>query len=95
MHFIYCNAFQYYPDDVAKLNAWAFYGMGYCMGQYFHNKYVVFYGLYGEIGRGDDIDVPLPPKCIGRIHLYSEMWKYFDRGLYQFLTRYINNNFVK
>lgn len=89
MHFIYCNAFQYHPDEVAKLNSWAFYGMGYCMGQYFHNKYVVFYGLYGEIGRGDDIDVPLTPKCIGRIHLYSEMWKYFDRGLYQFLTRYI------
>ncbi|XP_063983385.1 protein-cysteine N-palmitoyltransferase Rasp [Diachasmimorpha longicaudata] len=89
MHFIYCNALQYHPDFVAQLNPWAFYAMGYAMGQYFLNKYVVFYGTYGEISRADDINAPPPPKCIGRIHLYSEMWKHFDRGLYQFLIRYI------
>ncbi|KAK0090027.1 hypothetical protein PV326_004255 [Microctonus aethiopoides] len=88
-HFVYSTALSHRPHVVEKLNAWAFYGMGYCMGQYFCNKYVVFYGIAGEISRMDGIDAPPPPKCIGRIHLYSDMWKYFDRGLYEFLVRCI------
>ncbi|XP_012272296.1 protein-cysteine N-palmitoyltransferase Rasp isoform X2 [Orussus abietinus] len=89
MHFIYCNALQYHPQIVENLDAWAFYGYGYCMGQYFLNKYVVVYGICGEISRTDGIDAPATPKCIGRIHLYSDMWKHFDRGLYNFLIKYI------
>ncbi|KAH0563937.1 protein-cysteine N-palmitoyltransferase Rasp-like [Cotesia glomerata] len=89
MHFLYTSALKSYPERVGALNAWAFYGFGYSMGQYFCNKYIVVYGLAGEFSRADDIDAPPPPKCIGRVHLYSEMWKHFDRGLYQFLVKYI------
>lgn len=87
LHFVYPNILEYHPDIVEKINPWAFYGLGYCMGQYFCNKYIISYGIPGELTRADDINAPPPPKCIGRIHLYSEMWKQFDRGLYEFLVK--------
>lgn len=89
MHFLYFNALQFFPEVVELLEPWAFFGMGYCMGQYFLNKYVVIYGIWSSVTRLDDIEAPPNPKCIGRIHLYSDMWKHFDRGLYKFLLRYI------
>ncbi|KAI4494412.1 hypothetical protein M0802_008904 [Mischocyttarus mexicanus] len=89
LHFIYSNVLQYHPQIVDNLNPWALYGLGYCMGQFFLNKYVVIYGINRTLCEADGIEAPLPPKCIGRIHLYSDMWKSFDRGLYKFLIRYI------
>lgn len=55
------------------------------MGQFFYTKYVVSYGFGILMGRMDRIDTPDLPKCIGRIHQYSDMWKHFDQGLYEFL----------
>ncbi|XP_047349110.1 protein-cysteine N-palmitoyltransferase HHAT isoform X1 [Vespa velutina] len=95
LHFIYVNVLQYHPQIVQNLNSWALYGLGYCMGQFFLNKYVIVYGTNKTLCEADDIKAPLPPKCIGRIHLYSDMWKYFDRGLYKFLIRYIYIPVVK
>ncbi|XP_032672275.1 protein-cysteine N-palmitoyltransferase Rasp isoform X1 [Odontomachus brunneus] len=89
LHFLYINAIQYHPQVVQDLNSWALYGLGYCMGQFFLNKYVVVYGICGTLCELDDIKAPPKPKCIGRIHLYSDMWKHFDRGFYTFLVRYI------
>lgn len=60
-------------------------GYGYLMGQFFHIKYVVLYGLSSSAASFEDIAVPDLPRCIGRVHLYSDMWKYFDPGLYKFL----------
>ncbi|XP_044596502.1 protein-cysteine N-palmitoyltransferase HHAT-like isoform X2 [Cotesia glomerata] len=88
-HFLYITAFKYQPQAVEKFNSWAFFGFGYWMGQYLCNKYVIFYGLPGEFTRADNINAPPPPKCIGRIFLYSELWREFDRGLYLFLVKYI------
>ncbi|KAK2587477.1 hypothetical protein KPH14_003181 [Odynerus spinipes] len=95
LHFIYINALQYHPQIVQNLNSWALYGLGYCMGQFFLNKYVVVYGISRTLCEADDIKAPPQPKCIGRIHLYSDMWKHFDRGLYKFLIRYIYIPIVK
>lgn len=67
------------------LNSWSLYTFGYLMGQFFFNKYIVFYGLGIAIAKYERINAPGLPKCIGRIHLYSNMWKYFDQGLYEFL----------
>ncbi|EZA56379.1 Protein-cysteine N-palmitoyltransferase Rasp [Ooceraea biroi] len=89
LHFIYVNAIQYHPQVVQNLNPWALYGLGYCMGQFFLNKYVVIYGTCTSLCNLDDVKAPPQPKCIARIHLYSDMWKHFDRGLYNFLIRYI------
>lgn len=67
------------------LNSWAFYAFGYMMGQLFHVKYIIWYGISLTLAQFDGMETPGLPKCIGRIHLYSDMWKYFDQGLYEFL----------
>ncbi|KZC09562.1 Protein-cysteine N-palmitoyltransferase Rasp [Dufourea novaeangliae] len=77
------------PMVFEVLNPWALYGLGYCMGQFFLIKYVVVYGLNHTLCAIDNIQAPSQPKCVARIYLYSDMWKYFDKGLYKFLVRYI------
>ncbi|CAK9817043.1 Protein-cysteine N-palmitoyltransferase HHAT [Anthophora plagiata] len=89
LHFLYFNAIRYYPEIVKDLNPWALYGLGYCMGQFFLIKYVVVYGFNHILCAIDNIKAPPQPKCVARVHLYSDMWKYFDQGLYKFLVRYI------
>ncbi|XP_015431321.1 PREDICTED: protein-cysteine N-palmitoyltransferase HHAT [Dufourea novaeangliae] len=89
LHFLYFNALHYHPKVFEVLNPWALYGLGYCMGQFFLIKYVVVYGLNHTLCAIDNIQAPSQPKCVARIYLYSDMWKYFDKGLYKFLVRYI------
>ncbi|XP_054013777.1 protein-cysteine N-palmitoyltransferase HHAT isoform X1 [Hylaeus anthracinus] len=95
LHFFYFNAMQYHVKIVEFLNPWALYGLGYCMGQFFLIKYVVIYGLNHTLCMIDHIKAPSQPKCVARIHLYSDMWKYFDKGLYKFLIRYIYTPLLK
>lgn len=79
----------YQPHIVNHLSLWALCGMGYAMGQFFHLKYVVMYGISSHIARTDGMEAPGHPACIGRVHLYSDMWRYFDSGLYEFMREYI------
>jgi len=62
---------------------------GYFIGQFFFLYYVVTYGLGIAFALQDGIPAPSRPRCIGRIHFYSDMWKYFDEGLYEFLFQHI------
>uniref|UniRef100_A0A1A9WFE1 Protein-cysteine N-palmitoyltransferase Rasp n=1 Tax=Glossina brevipalpis TaxID=37001 RepID=A0A1A9WFE1_9MUSC len=71
-------------DTVFGLHA-----IGYFMGQFFFLFYVVTYGLGIAFARYDGFHPPNKPRCIGRIHFYSDMWKYFDEGLYEFLFIHI------
>ncbi|KAI5635617.1 MBOAT, membrane-bound o-acyltransferase family domain-containing protein [Phthorimaea operculella] len=64
-------------------------GGGLWMGAQFHMKYIIIYGTTTAFARLDNIEPPPTPRCIARIHVYSEMWKYFDVGLYRFLAKYI------
>lgn len=87
LHFVYVNATMYHPDFVKNLDSWSLYGYGYAMGQFFHLKYVVMYGIATTFAKFDNVQTPKTPRCIGRVHLYSHMWRHFDPGLYTFLTR--------
>ncbi|XP_072388165.1 uncharacterized protein rasp isoform X2 [Diabrotica undecimpunctata] len=89
LHFIYVSAAAYHKQLFENFNGWSLYGFGYTMGQFFHLKYVILYGMSTNCAAFENIDVPNLPRCIGRIHLYSDMWKYFDVGLYKFLLRYL------
>eukprot|EP00096_Caligus_rogercresseyi_P011085 TRINITY_DN4261_c0_g1_i2.p1 TRINITY_DN4261_c0_g1~~TRINITY_DN4261_c0_g1_i2.p1 ORF type:complete len:521 (-),score=57.10 TRINITY_DN4261_c0_g1_i2:452-2014(-) len=89
MHFFYFSAIQFEPGIMEALDLWSIAGLGYGMGQFFHLKYVVFYGFPRPFVLADGVDIPNHPQCIGRIHLYSNMWRNFDHGLYLFLQRYI------
>ena len=47
------------------------------------------YGWSCFLAKLDGVAAPPHPKCIGRIHLYSDMWRHFDNGLYLFMQKYI------
>ncbi|XP_053694942.1 protein-cysteine N-palmitoyltransferase Rasp [Sabethes cyaneus] len=88
-HFFYINIIQLDLMLLQSTNLWVLYGLGYLMGQFFYIKYVIFYGIGIAFGIFDGLEMPQKPICIGRVHLYSDMWKFFDRGLYEFLFKYI------
>jgi len=89
LYFLYQQSLTLHPHIVNNLNLWALCGMGYFMGQFFQLKYVVMYGWSSFLASLDNVSAPPHPKCIGRIHLYSDMWRYFDNGLYLFMQQYI------
>ncbi|XP_053680334.1 protein-cysteine N-palmitoyltransferase Rasp [Anopheles nili] len=88
-HFLYVNLIQQDLLLLQTVNLWALYGLGFLMGQFFYIKYVVFYGVGIAFGRFDEIDMPAKPICIARVNQYSDMWKHFDKSLYEFLSKYI------
>ena len=87
LHLFYFSALQYSFNILEKVDLWTLCGIGYSMGQFFHMTYVVYYGIPKPFLESDDIESPTLPKCIGRIHLYSDMWRYFDNGLYKFIQK--------
>lgn len=89
LYFLYAHALQYHMNVVENLGAWTLNGLGYWLGQFFCNKYIVVYGLMGTVAKAERYPAPPPPKCVARIHLYSDMWRSFDNGFYKFLLRYI------
>lgn len=88
MHFFYMNSIVM-SLDLKLLNSLTFFGVGYCLGQFFNNKYIIHYGVPITFGQFDNIEMPKTPRCICRVHKYSDMWKWFDHGLYEFLFKYI------
>lgn len=73
--------------QVKNENVWMMYGIGFSMGQFFFLKYTVVYGLAMTWAKAEGFRTPDAPRCIARIYLYSEMWRYFDHGLYLFIRR--------
>lgn len=86
-HFIYLSTVQYLLNILDRFNTLALFGYGYLMGQHFHVKYVVLYGYACALAKLDGIDTPPAPICVARVHKYSDTWKHFDRGLYEFLIK--------
>lgn len=89
LHFLYFNALQHNLSVIQDMDLWTLAGIGYCQGQFFMNKYTVMFGLPSVVARISGIEPPSGPKCVAHIYTYSDMWKYFDRGMYSFLKRYI------
>ena len=85
LHHLYFSAFRYQPSIASKMDMWTLGGLGYTMGQFFYMKYIFFYGINRPFVMADGIEPPYHPKCIARIHLYSDMWRYFDSGLHKFM----------
>lgn len=88
LHFFYINSIVL-NLDLKLLNPLTFFGVGYLTGQFFNNKYIIHYGVPITFGQLDGIAMPKTPICICRVHKYSDMWKWFDHGLYEFLFKYI------
>lgn len=89
-HAFYVNALHANLQLVESMPLPALYAYGYAMGMRFYLKYVFVYGWSLALCRLQGMPaVPAGPRCIGRVHQYSDMWKWFDAGLYEFLFRYI------
>lgn len=89
LHFFYFNALQHNLSVIEDMDLWTLAGMGYCQGQFFMVKYIVMFGIPAVVARICGMDPPAGPKCVAHIYTYSDMWKYFDRGMYSFIKRYI------
>lgn len=57
-------------------------------GSLFASKYIVFYGLPTLVNRIIGMKTTELPRCIALIHLNSEMWRFFDTGIYEFIKKY-------
>ncbi|CAF1096654.1 unnamed protein product [Brachionus calyciflorus] len=58
-------------------------------GSLFASKYVVYYGIPTLINKFVGMKTTELPRCIVLIHLNSEMWRYFDTGIYEFIKNYL------
>ena len=50
-------------------------------------RYYLFYGVSSLAAKVDGLDTPPPPKCTSLVYLYSDMWRSFDVGLYNYIHR--------
>ncbi|XP_078350071.1 protein-cysteine N-palmitoyltransferase HHAT-like [Oculina patagonica] len=89
LHFFYSTAFTQDPSLFTSLSNWALTGIMYSQLNIFLLKYKVFYCCTGVLARVDRVEVPLPPRCVTTLWLFTDMWKYFDRGLNVWMKRYI------
>lgn len=88
LHFFYIHYIAM-SVDLKSINIFALFGLGFIHGQFFNIKYIIQYGLPITLGEFEHIPMPNTPRCICRVHKYSDMWKWFDHGLYEFLFKYI------
>ena len=90
LHFFHHSLIRFDMDILKSLDFWSLTGVGLVVGGFFNLKYVVFYGWPRPFVVEDGMTkAPKHPVCIYRIHRYTEMWRYFDHGLYLFLKKYI------
>lgn len=85
--FLYSLSNSCFFQLIKQLPTLALAGGGLWMGFEFHAKYVISYGTTSAFARLDNMEPPPTPRCIARIHIYSNMWRYFDVGLYKFLLK--------
>ncbi|XP_054732901.1 protein-cysteine N-palmitoyltransferase Rasp [Anastrepha obliqua] len=95
MRYLFVHYIAMVPET-AKLVKSPFgrHAIGYFLGQFFFMTYLVKYGIGIAFARYDGMQPPSKPQCIGHVHYYSNMWKRFDQGLYEFLFDYIYHPLV-
>eukprot|EP00058_Branchiostoma_floridae_P016999 XP_002602487.1 hypothetical protein BRAFLDRAFT_86872 [Branchiostoma floridae] len=89
LHYFYIHAVCVRMDIVEKASVFTLYGLIYAQVQFFHVKYVVFFGLGSTLARLDGISAPPQPRCVATVYQFADMWRSFDPGLYKWLVRYI------
>uniref|UniRef100_A0A914YKJ4 Uncharacterized protein n=1 Tax=Panagrolaimus superbus TaxID=310955 RepID=A0A914YKJ4_9BILA len=90
LHFIHANAVVSAPFTlIGGLTNYEVASIAYMSGQFFYLKYVIIFGMPSLFSLVDGMTPPGPPICISRVSKYSQMWRYFDRGLYEFLKNQV------
>ena len=75
---------------IERLDFVALCGAGYYVATFFFLKYFVVYGVSSWVITMDGILAPRNPKCTTLVYLYSDMWRSFDVGLYDYCSRFLN-----
>ena len=88
-HFFYSTSISQHTHILAELGCWDTLGIIWSLLQFFYVKYVVFYRFAGVFAQVDGLEPPGQPGCISNLYTFVDMWRYFDKGLYTFLQRYI------
>lgn len=88
-HFFYFDAIMNDPQKLYLVDLPTLTSIGYVSGQFFQIKYVLIFGIPALFAKIDRLHPPAGPICISRVALYSKMWRYFDRGLYDFFKEYV------
>lgn len=89
LHFFYPAALSSAPYLVRKMNRTGLVGYAIMLHLCFYLKYVVQYGMARSFARIERLELPQPAKCIGRGHLCSHFWRYFDHGLHLWIKKYV------
>ena len=95
LHFFYGHALHWSPQIVVRLDSWALAGFIYFLIIFFIIKYVVLYGIPGQLAIIEGYSPPPPPKCVLILCRFSHVWRHFDAGLYMFMTRHIYWSWLK
>uniref|UniRef100_A0A0K0DTQ5 Protein-cysteine N-palmitoyltransferase Rasp n=1 Tax=Strongyloides stercoralis TaxID=6248 RepID=A0A0K0DTQ5_STRER len=96
LHIFCVNEIQYLdPIQFINLDAYVLFIIGVLKGAFFYLKYLFIFGLPIYFARIDEMIPPRKPICIFTIVRFSNLWRGFDRGLYQFMLRQIYIPFLK
>ncbi|XP_075722383.1 protein-cysteine N-palmitoyltransferase Rasp isoform X2 [Rhipicephalus microplus] len=87
-HYLYSSAMSQWPWMIGKLDPASLVGFGLSLLFFFYVRYVFNYGVAGALARAEGIELPLHAKCIARLNLCSQFWRYFDRGMHLYIRRY-------
>ena len=82
---LYHGGLKRNADLLSVLDFWSLLGVGSMSVSSFYLLYVFTYGVPLLFAKEDGIRGIEHPRCVWSIHLYSDMWRLFDTGLYQFL----------
>jgi hypothetical protein len=58
-------------------------------GSLFISKYIVFYGVTSLVNECVGMQCGALPRCFATMHTNSELWRFFDTGIYEFIKRYL------
>ncbi|PIK33610.1 putative protein-cysteine N-palmitoyltransferase HHAT [Apostichopus japonicus] len=89
LHYCYHPSLTF--DTITLKNASYVECAGYvmCSLLYFQIKYMALYGFPRLLCLLDGLDSPKPPMCIHAMYTFKDMWRFFDRGLHEFMVRYV------
>ncbi|CEF59906.1 Protein-cysteine N-palmitoyltransferase Rasp [Strongyloides ratti] len=96
LHIFCVNEIQYLSSETFfNLNAHVLFVIGIFKGAFFYLKYLFIFGLPIYFAKLDGMIPPRKPICIFTIVRFSNLWRGFDRGLYQFMLRQIYIPFLQ
>ncbi|MPC34238.1 Protein-cysteine N-palmitoyltransferase HHAT [Portunus trituberculatus] len=80
---------HFMPELVKKMSSWSLAGFVYFLSAFLQLKYVVLYGLPSVLARVEGYNPPRHPRCTLMTYRLSDVWRYFDHGLYRFMLKHI------